>query len=150
MRMYHFVTDWSFRAPCSKVWDAIMDVEAYPTWWPSFKKARIRGADKSSAVGVFIDATVGGALGDLNFTLEVSEVDLHKKLLLKSSGDLRGAGMWVFEHSEDETRVKFYWDVATTSWIMNFIGLFAKPLLTRSHDSVMASGYKVLKSRIEG
>jgi uncharacterized protein YndB with AHSA1/START domain len=149
MRIYHFVTDWSFKAPVNKVWDAIVDVEAYPTWWPGFKKAQIRGTDKTLRIGTVIDVTVKGFLGELNFTLEVRELEMHKKLLFKSSGDLQGTGLWVFEQQNRETRVRYYWDVGTTGLLMNLVGLFAKPWLTRSHEKVMSVGYRVLKSIIE-
>ena len=147
---YHFVTDWSFKAPVNRVWDVIKEVEAMPTWWPGFQKAQIRGADKTIRVGTMIDASVKWVLGDLNLTIEVSQLDTNKKLLLKTSGDLQGTGRWLLTQHGSETRTKYYWDVSTTGWLINLVGLLTKPLLVRSHAKVMAAGYKALKSRIEG
>jgi uncharacterized protein YndB with AHSA1/START domain len=34
MQQYRFVTIWRFRAPIEQVWDAILDYQAWPSWWP--------------------------------------------------------------------------------------------------------------------
>jgi len=150
MLKYHFVTEWSFKAPVERVWEVIKDAESMPAWWPGLKKCQIRGDDKTLKVGTLLEAAVKGLLGDLNFTLEVSEIEPHKRLLLKSSGDLRGIGLWTLAPDGDGTRTRFLWEITTTGWLMNLVGLLFKPLLARNHDRVMAAGYKALKSRIEG
>lgn len=146
---YHFVTEWRLKAPASRVWEALKDVETMFLWWLGVKKAQIRGNDKTLKVGTILDFTVKGLLGDLKFTLEVAEIEAYKKLLFKSDGDLKGFGLWTIEAQNGESRTIFLWEVTTTGWLMNLAGVLFKPLLKRNHARVMAAGYRVLKSRLE-
>lgn len=149
MLKYHFVTEWRFKAAADRVWAAIRDVESMPLWWPGVKKAQIRGGDKALKVGTSINCRVAGLLGGLNFTLVVAEIEPGKKLLLKSSGDLEGSGLWTLEMQGDQTLTRFCWEVTTTGRLMNLVGLLLRPLLVWNHNRVMAAGYKKLKSRLE-
>jgi len=150
MVRYDMLTEWRFKAPPRRVWAVVDDVGSMAAWWPGIKKAQIRGAGKKLKPGTAIDLVVKGIIGDLEFSVEAVEVEPARKLLFKSSGDLKGFGLCTLEKEGDETLARLRWVVATTGWLMNLAGLVLKPLLKRRHDRVMAEGYKVLKKRLEG
>jgi uncharacterized protein YndB with AHSA1/START domain len=153
MEMYHFVTEWFFAVPIERVWEETANIEAYPTWWKNLKKAKIRGPESKLQLGSIADCEVKGALPfSLRFTVEVTTFEPPHLVEIKSTGNLEGTGKWVLESKGNGTQSMFYWDVGTTNPILNFLAKipFAKPILEKSHDDVMAKGYEVIKARIEG
>lgn len=149
MLHYNFVSQGSFKAPATKVFRVIQNLEDMPAWWPGVKKVRTRGSNKTLIKGTLIDCSVKGLLGDLDFTLKVTEIEPNRLLRLESSGSLKGSGLCTLEQKNNTTEVKFLWEVATTGWLMNLAGFIIKPILARNHDKVMAAGYRALKARIE-
>ncbi len=154
MEMYHFVTKWFFQTPIERVWEAVViDVEAYPTWWPGMKRTTIRSPEPRLQLGSVVDYEVKGSLPNiLRFSMEVITFQPPNLMELKSSGDLLGGGKWVLEHQADGTAVTYYWDVGMTNPILNLLGKlpFIKPMMEKSHNDVMDKGYRNLKSRLEG
>ncbi len=153
MEMYHFVTKWFFQAPIERIWEEIIDVEAYPKWWTAFKKSKIQGTERKAQLGSVIDCEVkGSAFYTMRFWFEVATLQSPNLLELKSSGDLVGGGKWVLERQDNGTAVTFYWDVGVTNPIMNILGKlpFVKAWMENNHDKIMASGYQILKSKLEG
>ncbi len=149
MLHYNFISQGSFKATAAKVWRVIQNLEDMPAWWPGVNNARIRGVDKTLRTGTLIDCSVKGLLGNLNFTLRVTELKTGRLLRLESNGGLKGSGLCTLEQNDDTTEVKFLWEVATTGWLMNLAGVIIKPILAHNHDKVMAAGYNALKARIE-
>ena len=149
MSYYRFISRGSYKTQAEEVWKVIQNLENIPGWWPGVKKIIIRGGDKTLRTGTLIDCSVKGLLGDLNFSLKVTEVEPCRLLRLESCGSLEGSGLCTIEQKGDTTEVRFLWEVATTGWLMNLAGLIIKPILARNHDKVMADGYRELKKRIE-
>jgi hypothetical protein len=117
------------------------------------KKAKIRGTESRLQLGSVADCEVKGALPfSLCFTVEVTTFQPPHLVEIKSTGDLVGTGKWILESKGNGTQSTFYWDVGTTLPILNLIARipFVKHILKKSHDDVMAKGYEVVKSRIEG
>jgi uncharacterized protein YndB with AHSA1/START domain len=153
MEMYHFVTRWFFMAPIEKVWDEAARMEEYPTWWKELRSARIRGGESSLRLGSLVDCEVRGSLPySLRFTAEVTTFEPPRLIEITSSGDLVGTGKWVLEPREGGTDSVFHWDVGTTNPILNLLGKLplVRAALVKNHDRVMANGYEVVRSRVEG
>jgi ribosome-associated toxin RatA of RatAB toxin-antitoxin module len=146
---YAFATKWTFNSPIQQVWDVIGDIRRYPEIWSDFRRVQVRAGDGRS-VGSIIDAETRGRLPySLNYTLEVVESDEPHHVLLKSTGDLVGTGRWELrENGPSETRVTYYWDVATTNPILNLLAPLFKGALAKNHDEVMARGYDAFSSEL--
>jgi uncharacterized protein YndB with AHSA1/START domain len=152
MEMYHFVSEWFFKAPIEKVWEETENIEAYPTWWKDLRKAKMRGPESRLRLGSIADCEVKGALPfSLRFTVEVTVFEPPHLVEIKSTGDLVGTGKWILESKNDGTQSTFHWDVGTSNPILNLLARipFVKPILEKSHDDVMAKGYEVVRARIE-
>ncbi|XUX00224.1 MAG: SRPBCC family protein [Dehalogenimonas sp.] len=145
---YHFVTDWHFDAPPDCVWSLIRDAESMSQWWPGVKRFEIIGQDKSLKIGQRINASVQGLAGELAFTLEITEIENGKRLKMKATGDLEGEGIWTLEKEVGGCRTIYQWDVSTSGWLMNVLGLVFKPILMWNHDRVMAKGYQAIKTKL--
>ena len=153
MEMYHLVTKWFFQTPIERVWEEIIDIEAWPTWWQSIKRATIRGPEPRLQLASMADCEVKGALPKtLHLSMEVTTFQPPNFMDLKSSGDLLGGGQWVLERQTNGTAVTFYWDVGMTNSFLNLLGKlpFVKAMMEKSHNDVMDNGYRVLKPRLEG
>lgn len=153
MEMYHFVTEWFFKVPVERVWEETSNIEAYPDWWKGLRKAKMRGPESRLQLGSVADCEVKGFLPfSLRFTVEVTKFEPHHLLEIKSTGDLVGTGKWSLEPKDNGALSTFNWDVGTSNPILNLLAKipFAKPILEKSHDDVMAKGYEVVQTRIEG
>lgn len=153
MEMYHFVTEWFFQAPIKRVWEEITDIESWPTWWQDFKNATIRGSESTLELGSVADCVVRGALPyTLRFSVQVTGFQPPNLLEIKSSGDLVGGGKWVLQRQNGGTASTFYWDAGITIAILDLLGKlpFAKAMMEKNHNDMMANGYEVLKSSLEG
>jgi hypothetical protein len=84
----------------------------------------------------------------LTFDLELSSIDLHKRIEGKAFGDLTGVGIWTFQTIDDFTLVRYDWNVRTTKKWMNFIAPVARPLFIWNHDLVMKAGYDGLNEKL--
>jgi len=149
MVCYSFITQGKIKAPAEHVWAAIEDIEAMPGWWKAIRCARIIGQDKKLKVGRQIRFSVKGLLGNLSFTVKVTEFETLRRIKLQSTGDLKGYGLFTLEEEDGFTNLTYRWEVATTGKLMNFCGRVLKPLLVYNHDRVMKKGFKNLKVILE-
>jgi Polyketide cyclase / dehydrase and lipid transport len=148
--VYHFRTEWPFKAPLASVWSVVLDIERYPSWWPNFRRVKLVRGDGKSA-GSVIECEVRGSLPySLNYALEVMKSEPMRSIDLRSSGDLVGTGRWEFtDRGPKDTLATYFWDVGTTNPILNLVAPLARGLLARNHEQVMANGYAALRPHAE-
>jgi len=152
MQEYHFVTHWFFDAPVERVWQELVNAQAWPQWWRCWKQANVHPSAHGSLVGATIDNVVQGKLPySLRFATTITAVELYKSIELESSGELVGKGRFVFEPRAAGTAVTYYWDIATVNPLFNLFGKlsFVRQMISDNHDYVMADGYRGLKPRVE-
>ncbi|MDP1646456.1 MAG: hypothetical protein Q8L71_13355 [Thiobacillus sp.] len=65
-----------------------------------------------------------------------------------ASGDVEGQGRWTFTADGRVTRVRFDWQVRTTSVWMNLLAPLARPLFRWNHDGIMRCGGEALARRL--
>ena len=153
MEMYHFVTRWFFQVPVERLWEEYKDIESWPGWFQSLKGVSIQSPELPVGLGTVADCVVKGFLPyTLRFQIEVTTFEPPSLVEVRSSGALVGGGKLVLEPQAGGTAVAFHWDVGTTNPILNLLGKlpFAKAMMERNHNHVMANGYRVLKARLEG
>ncbi len=148
--VYHFRTDWPFKAPLATVWSVVLDIEHYPAWWSNFRRVKLRRGDGKSP-GSVIECEVRGSLPySLNYALEVMRADPMRSIDLRSTGDLVGTGRWEFvERAPHDILATYFWDVGTTNPILNVVAPLARGLLARNHEQVMANGFAALRQHAE-
>lgn len=152
MHQYHFVTQWFFTSDIEPVWNTIIDIQAWPSWWSSWKQANIQGEENKLQLGSVVDHQVQGFLPySLYFTTKVTIFSPPNLMELESKGTLIGRGKWVLESSNDGTIVTYYWDVGTSNLVLNWLGSlpFMRKLLEKNHNYIMEQGYQGLKVIVE-
>lgn len=154
MEMYHFVSRWRFNAPIELVWKQIEDIGSWTGWTRDFKKAKVRGPERTAHAGTIADYAVRGSLPyTLRFTMEVISLQQPSSMELRSTGDLAGTGKWVLEPQEGGTAtvVTYYWDVGTTNQLFNLASRlsFVRAIMEKNHGRIMSHAERGLKSILE-
>jgi hypothetical protein len=148
MTAYSFVTDWRFKAPLTEVWAELDAAEHYTEWWPSI----IAYCDLSPEIhglGARAERVVRGRLPySLRYTTVVTGYSPPHEIAYDAVGDLTGQGRFVLDEYNDQTRVLFYWDVATSGFWLNLLAPALKPLFAWNHNWVMAQGQRGLAARL--
>jgi uncharacterized protein YndB with AHSA1/START domain len=145
MARYRFLTTWLLDAPLERVWDAIYDTDAWPTWWPGVTRVEELVTRGDSGVGGVSRFTFRSVLPyDLVFDMRSVRVERHRLLEGVASGELAGVGRWRFFEQDGVTAVVYEWNVETTARWMNVLGPVARPAFAWNHDRVMAAGGKGL------
>lgn len=81
-----------------RVWEELIHVESWPTWWQGWKRATIRGPAPRVQLGSVVDCEVKGALPyTLCFWIEITALQPPRLMGVESSGDLVGTGKGVLE-----------------------------------------------------
>lgn len=152
MTIYHFVTNWVFHAPRERVWEEIVNVTEWPSWWTNWKKAAAHDPAAQARLGSVVDHEVRGRLPySLRFRTVVTAFEPPRLLTIASSGDLVGVGTFVLDPFNGGTTVTYRWDVGLSNPLLNVLGRvsFARALMEKNHDAVMDEGYRGLKERLE-
>jgi hypothetical protein len=89
--LYHFVTDWTFRAPLEKVWSVVLDIEHYAGRWKNFRRVQVLSGDGRS-VGSRIDWDVATTNPILNLAAPLAKSMLarnHDQVMANGYAALR-------------------------------------------------------------
>jgi Polyketide cyclase / dehydrase and lipid transport len=147
---YSFLTTWGVEAPLERVWDAIYDTNAWPSWWPGVSEVVElvpRGPDGIGGVSRF---TFRSRLPyDLSFDMRSTRVERLEVMEGVASGELAGIGRWRFFSSPGATAVTYEWDVGTTSRWMNVLAPLGRPVFAWNHDHVMRAGARGLAELLD-
>jgi uncharacterized protein YndB with AHSA1/START domain len=144
---YEFVSHWDVPAPRSLVWEVLMDLPAYPQWWPSIER---------------VDTWTDGA-GTLHartrvrsrFRYELGWEGVYDEISPPSRssyrvelGDLLGRGDMTLAESPGGTSVTYRWDVQTTRRWMKLLAPVLRPVFVWGHHRVMDEGLRGLRSEV--
>lgn len=145
MAQYHFQTTWRFSAPVERVWQAILDYEAYPSWWPAVAEtAKLKDGDAQHVGETFRISFRTPLRYRLSFVMTTSRYEPPYELDGEASGELTGTGRWRLRSAGQGTVVQYFWDVSTSLWWMNLLAPIARPAFVWNHNRVMESGYRGL------
>lgn len=149
MARYRFLTRWIVDAPIEAVFDALLRVEDWPSWWRGLRRVTLveRGDDRG--IGAVHRFVFRSALPySLAFDVEVTGVEAPVMVTGRAHGELEGVGTWTLRDGDGRTRVAYAWDVRTTRWWMNALAPIARPVFVHNHDVVMEWGREGLGRRL--
>ena len=148
-KRYSFVTTWHVGADVKAVWQAIVEVEQWPEWWPSVESAVAVAHGNNVGVGTVYRFVWRGKLPyRLSFQMRVSRVEPHEFLEGIATGELEGSGVWRFLSEGGTTRIRYEWGVITTKRWMNLLAPVLRPVFCWNHDHVMTEGGEGLARRL--
>jgi uncharacterized protein YndB with AHSA1/START domain len=140
-REYRFLTTWLLEAERERVWDAIHDSEAWPSWWRGVERVVVVEPGDADGLGQLGRYTWRSKLPyELEFDMRTTRVERPRLLEGEASGELAGTGRWRLFEQDGVTAVTYEWTVATTKPWMNVLAPIARPVFEWNHDWVMGHG----------
>ena len=143
MAEYAFVTVWRIEAPIERVYEAIFDSLAWPSWWDAVTAAQQRALGDAAGIGAVSRFTFRGRLPYvLRFDMRVDRVERPTVLSGVASGELEGRGLWTLKPDGQATLVRYDWQIRTTKPWMNVLAPlpFVRDVFELNHDYVMRRG----------
>lgn len=149
MARFQLVTRWQIDAPVDRVWDALLLVRDWPTWWKGFRSVDVLDPGQESGVGMKIRQSWRSLLPyTLVLELEIARVERHRLLEGRASGDMAGTCRWTFHDRDGRTSVQFEMAVSPTRWWMTLPIPFAGRVVAWNYDAVMRWGGEGLARRL--
>ncbi len=133
MIAYSFTTSFTVNAPGKDVWEILLNFPAWKSWWPGVRKMSVSNHTAPPTLHV----AIGYPFYSLNLALKITDIEIGKRIVFTTSGDLIGNGMFTLTEEKNGTFVAFDWNVATPKLWMNIVASFAKPVFAFSHNLVM-------------
>jgi hypothetical protein len=138
---YALVTHWHLEARIERVWDAIYDVQAWPSWWKYVLAVVELDKGDASGVGAVRRYTWSSRLPyRLSFNMRSTVVQRPHRLEGEAIGELTGSGRWTLIEDALTTRVRYDWEVVTSRPWMNALAPLMAPAYRWNHGQVMAEG----------
>ena len=141
-RRFEYVTEWRLDAPVARVWQALVEVESWPCWWPQVREvSTLRRGDVGSDLGT-VRRLRWSSLLPYGFTLDVETVEQRPRARLRgrATGDMHGTGLWELEPDGDGTRVRYTWQLALHTRWMRLAAPLLAPVFRWNHEGVMRAG----------
>ena len=146
---FRFLSRWDLQAGLPAVWDALVDFERWPAWWPGLSDVEEEQRGGSDGVGQKATSRWQAPLGySLEVAIEAVERIEPNRLKGIASGDLEGFGSWDLTAASGWTTVCFRWEVSPTRKWMTALVPVARPLFVRGHDHVMEGGAEGLAGHL--
>lgn len=139
MARYHFVTYLKFGAEPKRVWDGLIQVPEWPSWWKWLERVDVMDRGDADGLGaVFRQCIATPLFYKLTWQTEIVERVDPTFIQLDSSGDLQGVGQFRLRDAEQgETELSFIWLVETGKRWMNFLAPVGRPAFNYAHDRLM-------------
>lgn len=141
MNRYRFRTVWWTPAAVDRIWEALADYAAWPTWWRGIRNVEVLRRGDESGVGTILRQWWRSRLPyTLVFDLEMLRIESKGLLEGHASGDLEGTCRWTLIPVNGGMEVSFDVDVRTGRWWMNLPVPFAPRIVRANFETIMSWG----------
>lgn len=136
---YHLVTELEVTAGREQVWEALVGVNVWPSWWSWLRRVEVLSPGGEDGVGGRYRGLIATPTRyRLRSDIEVLELDHLESISLRATGDLVGWGDFrLSDAGSAGTALEFVWRVRTTKWWMNLAAPVARGAFIRNHDLLM-------------
>ncbi len=144
MGEYRLQSSWHITASPQRVYDALADVERYPTWWPQV----LRGVQLHDGVG---EITCRSLL-PMTLTFVASRVvedPVGLRLRANLGGDLSGTAEWRISTDGSGSVAVFDEVVTLTKTPGRLLGAVGRPVFIANHAAMMRAGERGLRRRLD-
>jgi len=135
---YRFRNLWSVRAPIPRVFDALVDLASYPTWWPDIRA--VNRLDDDTAEVVCRSVLPYALTFRLHRAVEDSR---QRRMRVDMTGDLEGYVQGVVaEHETEGAVLAISQQVVVTKPLLRALAPVARPLFRANHALMMRRGLR--------
>ncbi len=139
---FDLVSHWRIAAPRERVWEALTHPEDWPRWWPFVRSVRTLRAGDAEGLGSLRRIEWATRLPyRLVIEVEAVEVLRQERLRARSSGQLRGEGLWLLDGDDRFTDVTYVWRVTLEQRWMRLLAPLLAPGFRWNHAAVMRAGH---------
>jgi hypothetical protein len=144
MRVFTFSQTWHVPATVEPVYQALADVDRYPTWWPQVREVeRIDERSGHARVRSLLPYTL-----NLVLTREIED-PTTQLLRVQITGDLDGWSQWQLEASPAGTTAHYTQQATVTARGLEHLVPLASPILRANHSWMMSAGERGLRAFLE-
>ena len=141
MADYRFLTTWVLDAPLQPIWDALYDVERWPSWWRGVKRVTELVHGEGNGVGTVYRHVWRSVIPyEVTFDARVMRVEEPHVIEAAATGSLEGTGTFRLFAAPLGTAVTYEWAVRTTKSWMNVVAPVGRPVFAWNHHAVMKNG----------
>lgn len=149
MAAFELVTRWRLRASIEAVWNALHDVQAWPTWWYYVERVEVLEPGADDGLGALHEYCWRTRLPyRIRFRSRTTRVDRPRHLVARIDGELVGSGSWTLSRSGTETDVTHRWEVDAKRPWMRVLPPIAAPVFGWNHRGVMRAGEESLQRHL--
>lgn len=137
---YHLTTELRLSADPEEVWEALVQVPSWPSWWRWLKRVRVLAPGDAEGLGGRFRGHLAGPMRyNIRCDIEILRPVRPTLIAFHSTGDLQGRGEIRLRQNEaGGTDFTFTWLVRTSKWWMNLLAPVARKRFIRNHDRLMA------------
>lgn len=135
-----FERSYTFSVAPDDLWAVLEDTDGYEAWWPWLRSFEVEGAALSEG-SVMHGVVVPPVPYKMSVEVEILAVSRPKRLEAIVRGDLEGQASISLSPDGargESTRVDVSWSVEMMQRPMRVADRFARPVLRRGHDLVVA------------
>lgn len=156
---FDFVSRWQLSADRVSVWDALIDFQSWPDWWPGLTSVEETAPGNEEGIGQRAISTWRAPVG-YSIDVEIESVERRKPEFLKgvATGEVEGSGQWTLSEVPSSgagpnpaqvwTQINFEWLVVANKKWMEMLDPVARPLFVFSHEYVMKHGAEGLAGHL--
>lgn len=146
VKPFEFDRSWHFEVPPAVFWETVSETDEFPLWWGWLRSFESGGL----VVGSTTDFVVQGALPyKLHFVVTIDQVSDEQTVETTVTGDLEGPAMLEITPDDGGCRARLQWRLEPRQALLRRMTIVSHPLLTWSHDQVVAMGVKQFRRRLE-
>lgn len=138
---YRFLSTWLLECERERVWEAIYDQRAWPSWWQGLESVVEIDPGDEIGIGAHSRLTWRARLPyALAFEAKARVIEKPRLVVADVSGEVTGTGSWRLFEQDGVTAVLYEWKVATAKRWMNLLTPILTPVFRGNHDWVMRKG----------
>jgi uncharacterized protein YndB with AHSA1/START domain len=146
VKPFEFDRSWYFEVTPAVFWQIVGDTDEFPLWWGWLRTFESDGLVSGSTT----DFVVQGALPyKLHFVVTIDQVTDEELVETTVSGDLEGPARLEITPEDGGCRARLQWRLEPRQTFLRRMAIVSHPLLTWSHDQVVAIGVKQFRRRLE-
>lgn len=146
MKYFTFVDKDAFIYSRSKIWDAVLNVTAWPGLWKQVNRVRIRTKGEIGSDSKIECYFTLFYIFHLRFDIQISRLQKPSYAFFTIGGDFSGHGRWILREDGNETSSAFQLRLRARHFLLRFVSFlpYGESLILYSHKRVMLEGKKMI------